>query len=76
MSGFQTMLDPTLHSPEVREFERALEERVVGQARAIRRLARIYQVYKAGLAVPGRPLVRNSPAWHSKSPAPAAARLE
>ena len=56
MSGFQTMLDPTLHSPEVREFERALEERVVGQARAIRRLARIYQVYKAGLAVPGRPL--------------------
>jgi ATP-dependent Clp protease ATP-binding subunit ClpB len=56
MSDFQTMLDPTLHSPEVREFERALGKRVVGQGRAIRRLARIYQVYKAGLAVPGRPL--------------------
>jgi len=56
MSAFQTMLDPTLHSPEVREFERALERRVVGQGRAVRRLARIYQVYKAGLAVPGRPL--------------------
>jgi ATP-dependent Clp protease ATP-binding subunit ClpB len=56
MSAFQTMLDPTLHSPEVREFERALGRRVVGQGRAIRRLARIYQVYKAGLSVKGRPL--------------------
>jgi len=56
MSGFQTVLDPTLHSPEVREFERELGRRVVGQGRALRRLARIYQVYKAGLAVEGRPL--------------------
>ncbi|HUZ46106.1 MAG TPA: AAA family ATPase [Terriglobia bacterium] len=56
MSAFQTVLDPTVHSPEVREFERALGKRVVGQGRAIRRLARIYQVYRAGLAVPGRPL--------------------
>jgi len=56
MSQFQTLLDPTLHSPEVKDFERALIKRVVGQDRAIRRLARIYQVYKAGLAVAGRPL--------------------
>ncbi len=56
MSQFQTILDPTLHSPEVKDFERALMRRVVGQDRAIRRLARIYQVYKAGLAVQGRPL--------------------
>jgi len=56
MSQFQTLLDPTLHSPEVKDFERALMKRVVGQDRAIRRLARIYQVYKAGLAVAGRPL--------------------
>ena len=56
MSGFQTILDPTLHSPEVMDFEQALLRRVVGQDRAIRRLARIYQVYKAGLSVPGRPL--------------------
>ncbi|HZT70147.1 MAG TPA: AAA family ATPase [Terriglobia bacterium] len=56
MSPFQTQLDPTLHSPEVRDFERALMKRVVGQDRAIRRLARIYQVYRAGLSVPGRPL--------------------
>ena len=56
MSRNHTVLDPTLHSPEVKEFERALGRRVVGQGRAIRRLARIYQVYKAGLAVQGRPL--------------------
>lgn len=56
MAQFQTMLDPTLHSPEVKDFERALTKRVVGQDRAIRRLARIYQVYMAGLAVAGRPL--------------------
>jgi ATP-dependent Clp protease ATP-binding subunit ClpB len=56
MSQLQTFLDPTLHSPEVKDFERALMKRVVGQDRAIRRLARIYQVYKAGLAVAGRPL--------------------
>ncbi len=56
MSQFQTLLDPTLHSPEVKDFELALMKRVVGQDRAIRRLARIYQVYKAGLAVTGRPL--------------------
>ncbi len=56
MSQSQTLLDPTLHSPEVKDFERALLKRVVGQDRAIRRLARIYQVYKAGLAVAGRPL--------------------
>ena len=56
MGQVQTMLDPTIHSPEVKDFERALMKRVVGQNRAIRRLARIYQVYKAGLAVTGRPL--------------------
>jgi ATP-dependent Clp protease ATP-binding subunit ClpB len=57
MSGRQTELDPTRNSPEARDFETALRERVVGQDRAVRRLARIYQVYLAGLSVPGRPLV-------------------
>src|SRR5437773_476951 len=54
--GTQTMLDPTLHSPEVRDFERGLLKRVVGQERAVRRLARVFQVYQAGLSAPGRPL--------------------
>jgi len=57
MGGRQLLLDPTIHSPEVRDFEKALLERVVGQDRAVRRLARVYQVYLAGLSSPGRPLV-------------------
>lgn len=57
MSTTQTLLDPTLHSPEVRDFEAALRRRVVGQDRAVNNLARTYQVYLAGLAAPGRPLV-------------------
>jgi ATP-dependent Clp protease ATP-binding subunit ClpA len=57
MSTAQTLLDPTLHSPEVRDFEASLRRRVVGQERALNSLARAYQVYLAGLAAPGRPLV-------------------
>ncbi len=52
----QTVLDPMMRSPEVEHFESELNERVVGQDRAIRQLARVYQVYRAGLAAPGRPL--------------------
>jgi ATP-dependent Clp protease ATP-binding subunit ClpB len=57
MSGRQTILDPTQNSPEVREFEKALRRRVIGQERAVGRLARVYQVYQAGLSTPGRPVV-------------------
>jgi ATP-dependent Clp protease ATP-binding subunit ClpB len=56
MGTNQTVLDPTVHSPEVRDFERALSQRVVGQERAVRRLARVYQVHLAGLSSPGRPI--------------------
>ncbi len=57
MGGRQTILDPSLNSPEVRDFEKALRQRVVGQDRAVRRLARVYQVYLAGLSTAGRPVV-------------------
>lgn len=57
MGGRQTLLDPTLNSPEVRDFENALRQRVVGQERAVRRLARVYQVFLAGLSMPARPVV-------------------
>jgi ATP-dependent Clp protease ATP-binding subunit ClpA len=57
MGARQTILDPTQNSPEVREFETALGQRVVGQDRAVRRLARVYQVFRAGLSTPGRPVV-------------------
>src|SRR5579863_9043343 len=56
MSAYQTVLDPMAHSPEVRDFESALAKRVVGQERAVRRLARVYQVHLAGLSSPGRPV--------------------
>jgi ATP-dependent Clp protease ATP-binding subunit ClpB len=52
----ETVLDPTLQSPEVEQFESDLRSRVVGQDRAIRQLARVYQVYLSGLSAPGRPL--------------------
>ena len=57
MKNRQTLLDPTMNSPEVRDFEQALLQRVVGQDRAVRRLARVYQVLQAGLSAPGRPIV-------------------
>jgi ATP-dependent Clp protease ATP-binding subunit ClpB len=57
MNRHQTRLDPNVHSPEVRDFENALLQRVVGQDRAVRRLARVYQVFMAGLSTPDRPLV-------------------
>ncbi len=57
MNPRQTVLDPMLRSPEVQDFENALQKRVVGQDRAIRQLARVYQVYLAGLGAPGRPIV-------------------
>ena len=57
MTALQTVLDPTLKSPEVQEFEDALRRRVVGQDRAVRRLSRVFQVHKSGLAAPGRPIV-------------------
>ncbi len=57
MTSTQTLLDPEVRSPEVRDFEGALRKRVVGQDRAIRQLSRVYQVHLAGLGAPGRPIV-------------------
>lgn len=57
MNATLTVLDPTRRSPEARDFENALRKRVVGQDRAIRQLARAYQVHMAGLGAPGRPIL-------------------
>ncbi len=57
MSESQMILDPTVRSPEVRDFENALRKKIVGQDRAIRQLSRVYQVHLAGLGAPGRPIV-------------------
>jgi ATP-dependent Clp protease ATP-binding subunit ClpB len=50
------LLDHKTKSDEAHEFERELAARVVGQERALRALAQIYQVYQAGLNTPGRPI--------------------
>ncbi|AEP11910.1 MULTISPECIES: AAA family ATPase [Chloracidobacterium] len=52
----RTLLNPDLKSPRAREFEEKLMARIVGQERAVRRIANLYQIYLAGLAHPGRPL--------------------
>ncbi|MGH9469639.1 MAG: AAA family ATPase [Terriglobia bacterium] len=57
MNSTLTVLDPTRRSPEARDFENALRKRVIGQDRAIRQLARAYQVHLAGLGAPGRPVL-------------------
>jgi ATP-dependent Clp protease ATP-binding subunit ClpA len=51
-----TRLDHTTRSEESENFEQQLLSRVIGQERAIRSLAQLYQVYQAGLNVIGRPV--------------------
>jgi ATP-dependent Clp protease ATP-binding subunit ClpB len=50
------ILDPNRRSSEVLSFEESLRRKVVGQDRAVRQLARVYQVFRAGFSAPGRPL--------------------
>ncbi|MBI1750912.1 MAG: ATP-dependent Clp protease ATP-binding subunit [Acidobacteria bacterium] len=49
-------LDPNRRSGESREFEAALRKKIVGQDEAIGALVDIYQVFRAGLHSPGRPV--------------------
>jgi ATP-dependent Clp protease ATP-binding subunit ClpB len=51
-----TLLDHTTKSEESLNFEQQLTSRVVGQEQAVRALAQLYQVYQAGLNLPGRPI--------------------
>ena len=51
-----TMLDHTTKSEEALNFEQHLMSRVVGQDKAVRSLAQLYQVYQAGLNLQGRPI--------------------
>lgn len=56
MCATTTVLSPTLHSPEVTEFEAALRSRIIGQQEGLQALVDLYQVLCAGLNSPGRPL--------------------
>jgi ATP-dependent Clp protease ATP-binding subunit ClpB len=52
----EVLLDPEMRSSEVLDFERRLLGKIVGQDRAVRRIVNMYQIYLAGMAVPGRPI--------------------
>src|SRR5918992_128928 len=49
-------LDPDQKSPRAQDFEDRLEGRIVGQERAVRRMAGLYQIFLAGMQNPGRPI--------------------
>ena len=49
-------LDPDRKSVQAEQFETELGHRVVGQERAVRKLASIYQVFQAGMTDPTRPI--------------------
>jgi ATP-dependent Clp protease ATP-binding subunit ClpB len=49
-------LDPDCKSMQVAKFEAELHARVVGQERAVRKLASLYQIFQSGLANPARPI--------------------
>jgi len=49
-------LDPDRKGKQAARFEGELAARVVGQERAVRKLASLYQVFQAGLTNPTRPL--------------------
>jgi ATP-dependent Clp protease ATP-binding subunit ClpB len=57
MSASQSQqLDPTLRSVESRDFEVGLRRKIVGQDEAVQAVVDLYQVFRAGLNSPGRPV--------------------
>jgi ATP-dependent Clp protease ATP-binding subunit ClpA len=52
----EVLLDPEMRSSDVLDFERRLAGKIVGQERAVRRIVNMYQIYLAGMAMPGRPI--------------------
>jgi ATP-dependent Clp protease ATP-binding subunit ClpB len=51
-----TALNAESRSSLVEEFESKLKARIIGQERAVRSVASLYQVFQAGLASPNRPI--------------------
>src|SRR6266480_3607919 len=52
----EVLLDPEIRSAEVLDFERRLLGKIVGQDRAVSRIVNMYQIYLAGMNMPGRPI--------------------
>ena len=56
MSTQLLSLDPTIRSTDSVEFEAALRSKIVGQDEGVQALVDLYQVFRAGLNSPGRPV--------------------
>jgi ATP-dependent Clp protease ATP-binding subunit ClpB len=49
-------LDPNIRSTDTRDFQKALRAKIVGQEEGVQALVDLYQVFRAGLNSPGRPV--------------------
>jgi len=49
-------LDPTIRSTDTHDFDSSLRSKIVGQAEGVQALVDMYQVFRAGLNSPGRPV--------------------
>ena len=56
MDAYVLQLDPTRRSVESRDFEAELRQKIVGQDEAVQAVVDLYQVFRAGLNAPGRPV--------------------
>src|SRR5207245_8731864 len=56
MSDYILPLDPSRRSTDTIDFQRALRSKIVGQAEGVQALVDLYQVFRAGLNSPGRPV--------------------
>ena len=52
----QQQLDPRIRSTDTQDFEGALRAKIVGQVEGVQALVEMYQVFRAGLNSPGRPV--------------------
>ena len=50
------ILNPFMRSTESRDFETGLRRKIVGQDEAVQAVVDLYQVFRAGLNSPGRPV--------------------
>src|SRR5712664_2084545 len=56
MSEYILPLDPSKRSTDSLDFQTALRSKIVGQAEGVQALVDLYQVFRAGLNSPGRPV--------------------
>ena len=56
MGDYTLSLDPTKRSSDTIDFQSALRAKIVGQEEAVQALVDLYQVFRAGLNSPGRPV--------------------